>query len=159
MDQRSCDIHRELITAAIARDGSVFALPCRTSIAAIHRAGDILVVENDPAIEAFLAEVLEDAGYTIRTAHDAETAVASIKQRPPDLVLLDLHLPECMAMRLLADLQCNRAAGPDVVVMTTNTQAADTLSAQNMVDCLLKPFDIDELLDCVAKHIAKRLNI
>lgn len=114
--------------------------------------GDILIVEKDAAIRALCAEALGDEGYATWTAHDAKTALASMRQHPPDLVLLDLHLPGNAAASLLAALQRSGVERPRVVAMTT-TKFAEVVPARDITACLLKPFGLGDLLDCVAKHI------
>jgi DNA-binding NtrC family response regulator len=54
---------------------------------------DILVVDDDHDLAAALAEVLEDAGHTVRVAHDGWGGLAALDDRLPDLVLLDIEMP------------------------------------------------------------------
>ena len=114
--------------------------------------GTILIVDDDAPTRAFIAEALGDEGYITWTAHDATTALAAISQHPPNLVLFDLPLLGSTTTCPLAALRSNHA-GLRLVVMTTNRTAAETLLVQDITDCLVKPFSLDELLDCVARYI------
>jgi DNA-binding response OmpR family regulator len=115
--------------------------------------GDILVIDNEPAIVEFIAEALTDEGYTVRTAIDPEDARATITERHPDLVLLDLHMPGTSGDVLARDFKNDGLADVPIVMMTADAQKARELSMEGIDYCLAKPFDLDELLDCVAKHI------
>src|SRR5688572_17369807 len=53
----------------------------------------VLVVDDDPQIQAFIAAVLEDSGYEVRTAADGGAALALLHDWRPDLILLDLQMP------------------------------------------------------------------
>src|SRR5690349_1328511 len=117
--------------------------------------GDILVVDDDEPTATFIAEALSDEGYTVHTAlYPAHVRAVIIKQRP-DLVLLDLHLPGKTGDILVQDLKEDGLAYVPVVMMTADAQAARELSMDGIAYCLMKPFDLDDLVECVAKHIRK----
>ena len=53
----------------------------------------ILVVDDDPDFAAYVTTVLEQAGHSVTTAFDGEDALARVRNAPPDLVTLDIHMP------------------------------------------------------------------
>ena len=117
--------------------------------------GDILVIDNEPTIVEFIAEALTDEGYIVRTALDPEDARATITARHPDLVLLDLHMPGTNGDVLARDFKNDGLVDVPIVMMTADAQIAKSLSMEDIDYCLAKPFDLDELIACVAKHIRR----
>ncbi len=117
--------------------------------------GDILVIDNEPTIVEFIIEALTDEGYVVRTALTAADARATIAERQPDLVLLDLHMPGKSGDVLARDLKTDGLAHIPIIIMTADAQATKSLAMDDIDYCLAKPFDLDELIECVAKHIRR----
>ena len=117
--------------------------------------GDILVIDNEPTIVEFIAEALTDEGYTVRTALYPADARATITERHPDLVLLDLHMPGTSGDVLARDFKNDGLVDVPIVMMTADAQIAKSLSMEDIDYCLAKPFDLDALIACVAKHIRR----
>ena len=115
--------------------------------------GDILVIEDDAPISDFIAEVLEDEGYSVRSAHDRAAALTTLAERLPNLILCDLHLPGVAGRSLIDDIRSTVGTAVALVVMTADVQAARQLDMQGIAFCLLKPFSLEDLLSCVAKHL------
>ena len=61
--------------------------------------GDILIVDDEPAVREAIAAILGDEGYEVRQAGDGPAALAEIEARPPSLVLLDIWLEGSPARR------------------------------------------------------------
>jgi two-component system, OmpR family, response regulator len=71
---------------------SDLAVPARGAPAqAIFR---VLVVDDDPDMAGFLARLLKASGMAVETVGDGKSALASVASRPPDLILLDVMLPD-----------------------------------------------------------------
>ncbi len=68
----------------------------------------VLVVDDEPDVAFYLSSVLEDAGLTVRVAHDGEQAIAAIEERVPDLISLDLVMPRASGIRVLRELRRRR---------------------------------------------------
>ena len=117
--------------------------------------GDILVIDVEPTIVEFIAEALTDEGYTVRVALTPADARAAIVEYHPDLVLLDLHLPGKSGDILMQDLKDDGLADVSIILMTADAQTAKSLAMDGIGYCLAKPFDLDELIDCVAKYIRR----
>ncbi len=118
----------------------------------MSRSNAILVVEGDEAIADLIADVLGDEGYTIRVALDAVSALASARSTMPDLILADLR---ATGFRFIDELRSSGAADVPFVMITTN-ERGQRLELHGVASCLIKPFDLDDLLDCVAKHITRK---
>jgi CheY-like chemotaxis protein len=120
---------------------------------------DILVVDDDEPTVVFIAEALRDEGYTVRTCLTLADARALITEHRPDLVLLDLHMPGETGHTLVHQLSTDGLTHIPVILMTADAQAAQELSMEGIAYCLLKPFELDELIDCVAKHIRRSCTV
>lgn len=106
----------------------------------------LLVVDDDPAIRRLLARTLDRAGYTVVEAADARAALAALAIDKPDLVLLDLGLPDRDGLELLPQLA--RGSGPAVIVLTARDATDEKVAALDLGadDYVTKPFDTEELL-------------
>jgi CheY-like chemotaxis protein len=113
---------------------------------------EILVVDDERAIVAFIAELLADEGFTIRAAYDGAEALEMIAAQPPALVLMDHAMPRMTGTDVLLQLRQSGSTVP-IIIMSAEGQAGQFL-AQGADAFLHKPFDLDTLLDCVAKHSA-----
>ena len=78
----------------------------------------ILVVEDELDVQLYLRTVLEEAGFNVVTANNGKQALDRIQERRPDLISLDLEMPQMRGVKLLAYLQRNRewASIPFVIV-------------------------------------------
>jgi CheY-like chemotaxis protein len=115
--------------------------------------GSILVVDDEPPIVDFMVEALTDEGYTAYAATDGESAVRVAVAQRPDLILCDLHMPGITGRLLVERMQQSGLENVPVVVMTADTQAAQSLAYEGFAGCLIKPFDLDNMFGCVAKFI------
>jgi DNA-binding response OmpR family regulator len=113
----------------------------------------VLVVEDNSAIAAFIAEVLRDEGYSVRTVGTGAQARAALSIQPPDLVLCDLYLPDITGSTLLTELRRDGHVDISMIMMTADADRARAITAQGDYLCLSKPFNLDDLLDCIATNI------
>jgi len=95
---------------------------------------------------------LTDAGYVAYSAPPGE-ALAVIARHPPALVLLDVGCPGMRGVELLAQVRAAGLATMSIVVMTTAPRAVAPLLIPVSIECLAKPFDLDDLLSCVARYV------
>jgi DNA-binding response OmpR family regulator len=117
----------------------------------------ILVVEDDPTLGAALVGVLAGEGHEVRWAQTAADASRLLEQGAPDLVLLDLGLPDADGLVVCLEV---RQRYPDVavVVVTARTDEADAVRALDggADDFVLKPFRPVELLARLRAHLRRR---
>ena len=117
------------------------------------RTGEVLVVEADPALAALIADVLSDEGYAVRVVGDVQGVHSAMVRSSPELVLCDLFLLGRAAVDFVITLHDDGFADLPIVLTTTDARAAERLHVPGVAFCLIKPFDLDDLLACVAAHI------
>lgn len=110
----------------------------------------IMLVEDEEMFARAVSKTLRKAGFESEVAHSIADARKLFKQFAPDLVLLDMRLPDGNGMDLLPELIAKGAA---VIVMTAYGEVGDAVSAMKMgaTDYLKKPIDLEELLLIVDK--------
>jgi DNA-binding response OmpR family regulator len=118
----------------------------------MYRTGDILVVDDEINIVDLITEVLSEEGYSVRQAHDGTSALVEIQSQLPAMILLDLSMPDMIGTTLLQKLRSSGISDVPVIIMTAGSYNAETLVAQGATDYLAKPFELDELLSCVARY-------
>jgi len=108
--------------------------------------GRILIVEDDNMLAKVIGDNLRFAGYEVSAAADGHDAVARLRTFQPDLVLLDLMLPDRSGFDLCGVLR--QDGRTPVVILSARAQKADKLRGLKLGadDYLTKPFDLDELL-------------
>ncbi|MFT3853934.1 MAG: response regulator transcription factor [Ilumatobacteraceae bacterium] len=114
----------------------------------------VLVVEDDELIASSLARVLRGRGHRVDLASTVAGATASIAAAPPDLVLLDLGLPDGDG-REVCELVVHRHPHVPVVVLTARGDEVNVVDGLEMgaVDYVVKPFRLAELLARIDAHL------
>jgi diguanylate cyclase (GGDEF)-like protein len=109
----------------------------------------ILVVDDDPDILQFVEMNLDMEGFDTQTAESGRVALEVARERPPDLILLDVMMPELDGLTVLRRLRSSPAtASIPVVLLTAKALAEDRVRGLDLGadDYITKPFDIEELL-------------
>ena len=120
---------------------------------------DILVIEDEPAIQELIAVNLEHAGHRVQRAHSAAEADALIREVRPDLILLDWMLPDVagtvLARRLRAD---TRSKDIPIIMLTAHAQESDKVEGLDAGadDYVTKPFSPKELLARIKAVLRRR---
>ncbi|MET0522149.1 MAG: response regulator [Jiangellaceae bacterium] len=106
----------------------------------------VLIVEDEPQLLRALAINLRARGYDVQTAADGTTALTLAGRRPPDLVILDLGLPDIDGIDVIHGLR--GWTQTPIVVLSARQDQADKVAALDAGadDYLTKPFGMDELL-------------
>lgn len=111
-------------------------------------ASHILVVDDEPDIRTLLKEILEDEGFEVRVAENAEQARAARRERRPDLVLLDIWMPDTDGITLLKEWAQNEEIDMPVVMMSGHGTVETAVEATRLgaYDFIEKPLSIAKLL-------------
>jgi len=114
----------------------------------------ILVVEDDPGVAAQTVRGLRDAGLDVELAVDAKAARTQARRWRPDVVVLDLGLPDDDGLELIAWLRTG--IGARVLVVTARTELRTRLDAfgHGADDYLAKPFFVEELIARIRSRLA-----
>jgi DNA-binding NtrC family response regulator len=116
---------------------------------------DILVVDDEMGIRELLSEILFDEGYRIHLAENAEQARNFRNQQTPDLVLLDIWMPETDGLTLLKEWVAQEQLTMPVIMMSGHGTIETAMEAMRIgaSDFLEKPIALQKLLATVAKAI------
>lgn len=118
----------------------------------IGTTADILIVDDTPANLRLLSETLEEKCYNVRKAINGNMALLSIKTSPPDLILLDVNMPDMNGYEVCKILkeQANTRQIP-VIFMSALNETLDKVKAFQVgaVDYVTKPFILEEVLSRV----------
>jgi two-component system KDP operon response regulator KdpE len=117
----------------------------------------ILIIDDDEAVRRFLRTVLSGQGYTIAEAVTVATGIAAIKQVQPDVLLLDLGLPDGDGLDVLRAMPANRHI--PVIVLSARGHEGDKVVAldSGADDYLTKPFGSSELLARIRVALRKQV--
>jgi two-component system, OmpR family, response regulator ResD len=106
----------------------------------------VLVIEDDPTLSLVIRDNLGAEGYEVDLAADGASAMKKVQSSVPDIILLDLTLPDCDGLDLLPMLRL-RGEVP-VIILTARRQQQEKLTGlrRGADDYITKPFDMEELL-------------
>jgi CheY-like chemotaxis protein len=112
----------------------------------------VLVVEDYEHMRDILTDVLVEAGYAVETAAHGGEALARAREALPDMILLDLNMPQMNGWELWQALR-ELPGGQDVklILLTADESGPAEAARLGAHACLMKPFDLDELLATVQR--------
>jgi DNA-binding response OmpR family regulator len=116
----------------------------------------ILIVEDSPLVTDAFGILFRESGYEVDIAATVAQAVEVATNRPPDVILLDLSLPDGDGLQVIEQLRERNAVPKATLAMTGH---GDSRSRQKCIDAgcaevLLKPVSIGELLRRIEHHLA-----
>lgn len=125
----------------------------------VEPAGNILVVDDTPANLKLLTEVLSQDGHTVRPAPSGRLGLSGARFLPPDLVLLDINMPEMSGFDVMEALKADPRTAEIPVIMVTvqdDIEAKEAAFSLGAVDYITKPFNRKEVRLRVRNHLALR---
>ena len=119
------------------------------------RSSDILIVDDEIGIRELLSEILQDEGFTVALAENAEVARQLRNQTRPALVLLDIWMPDCDGVTLLKEWAKSGQLNMPVVMMSGHGTIDTAVEATRFgaFDFLEKPIALQKLLSSVRKAL------
>jgi excisionase family DNA binding protein len=110
----------------------------------------VLIVDDDPKLREYIRVNLELGGYSVKEAGSADEGLSVLDESTPDLVLLDVMMPEVDGWEMLRRVQERHGAGGIPVIMFSgkaDEQAADEAASRGAQGFIGKPFNPQELID------------
>ncbi len=118
----------------------------------------ILIVDDEPGVIDFLAKALTAVGYDVISAGNGATGLNKAQQESPDLIILDVMLPDINGFSICGVLKGNeKYKSIPVIILTGRDEANDQIfdEAYKPEAFLNKPFDFDHLLGIIQKFVGK----
>ncbi len=111
---------------------------------------EILLVDDEESIHSVLRDILRDAGYRTRSALTGEAALQMISENDPDLVILDLHMPDMDGPTVFGKIRKSWHDTP-VIILTGHPEGELMMRAMQYgpITLLAKPVSADQLLESV----------
>ena len=115
----------------------------------------ILVVEDEESVRELEKFILEQEGYEVMEARDGLEGLTKAEFHKPDLILLDLMMPDVSGGRMFDEVRLHPiTSGIPIVVVTGKPDAHETFDDQIGADnVIMKPFEAEELLERIRAHI------
>jgi DNA-binding response OmpR family regulator len=114
----------------------------------------VLVVDDEPAIRALVAKIVERAGHPVDTARDGADAIEKLEHTHYAVIVLDLMMPNVDGYGLIEHLKTIAGPKPAVIVISAGDAGALRRLDGAMVHSILrKPFDIDVLGDLITAAV------
>lgn len=114
---------------------------------------DVLVVDDDPDIRAYLTAALSYEGYNVQTVDGGSEALKRLQSGLPDLILLDLNMPGVTGWDVIETIQRDTLPVP-VVIMTAAYRAREEAERYGAAGYLGKPFDLSTMYAMVQRALA-----
>ncbi len=119
----------------------------------------VLVIDNERSICSFLRKTLESEGYEVIEAWNGAIGLQLFKERPADLVLSDIYMPEMDGAEMIERF-CEEFPGTPIVAMSgggwkDKGEVLDFIGGSRNVRTIEKPFSRDEILEMVEEVLAR----
>ena len=121
--------------------------------------GNIMVVDDNPANLKLLEDMLRHHGYEVRSFPRGRLALSAADQEPPDLILLDINMPEINGYEVCEQLKSSaRLCGIPVIFLSALNETEDKVKGfrSGGVDYISKPFQFEEVQARVETHLKLR---
>lgn len=121
---------------------------------------DILVVDDDDKITSLLRRSLAFEGYLVRTAANGKEGLAQMMEKDPDLVILDIMMPELDGWEVCRRIRASGSSVP-VLILTAKDEVEDRVKGLDLGadDYLVKPFALEEMLARVRALLRRKSEI
>lgn len=107
----------------------------------------ILIVDDEPVMRYLVKRILEEGEYEITEAEGGNDCLAKLKEKRPDLILLDVMMPDLSGFEVLEEIK--KMENPVPVVMLTVVESPDEMKPEDykyVIDYIRKPFEEEDLI-------------
>ena len=117
----------------------------------------VLIIDDDRPTRALVEALLGDEGFVVDSVAVATEALAAIEKNPPDVVLLDIMMPEISGFGLMAEIR-DRTDVP-IIFLSAKGGEADRVRGIRLGadDYVVKPFSNDDLIERVRTHATRKI--
>jgi CheY-like chemotaxis protein len=118
--------------------------------------GRVLIIEDDPVVIQSTSLVLQTVGCTVESALGGQEGLTRAEELQPDLILLDIMMPDLDGWQVLQQLKANEATRDVPVVIFTAYEVArgrEGLLERGAIGLVQKPFEPEELIDIVRRNV------
>lgn len=117
----------------------------------------VLVIDDDPLVSVVVRRAMEHVPHRMQTAYDGQSAMLELESRPPDLIVLDNMLPDCMGIEVLSRIH---ELAPEVPVLFITARGSGSTAIEAMklsaFDYLPKPLDAGKLRTQITRALSLR---
>jgi two-component system alkaline phosphatase synthesis response regulator PhoP len=114
----------------------------------------ILIVEDEQNLADLMKLRLDDEGFQVTVAYTGAEAVKDIKQQRPDVITLDIHLPDANGLRMLEKIKANPETNTIPVIIISSSDEGDEAKSKGAAGYMRKPVNFSKLLS-VLKGLEK----
>ncbi len=121
---------------------------------------DILVVDDQPGVRYLLDVIITDLKHGVRLAQNGLEAVEAVKAKKPDLIFMDVRMPQMDGIEALGIIK-NISPKTEVVIMTAyvSDEIEQVVLNKGAICCLSKPFDVDTIINFINEFSSNISNI
>lgn len=105
----------------------------------------ILIVEDEQSLADLMKLRLDDEGFQVTVAYTGEEAVKDIKKLKPDVITLDIHLPDANGLRMLEKIKANPETRAIPVIIISSSDEGDEAKSIGAADYMSKPVNFSKL--------------
>jgi len=116
----------------------------------------VIVVDDEATVLALLKKKLTENGFEVITSSGGHEALGTIQAENPDVIILDILMPEMDGYTLLLELKkIENFTVPPVIILTAKSEMEEVFRMEGVKDYLVKPFQTDELIKKLEKIVSE----
>jgi len=112
----------------------------------------VMIVDDDPVVRILISEYLGSHGYKVLIAEGGQECLDNLKKDLPDIIVLDLLMPDMNGMQVLKSIRENpRTAGMHVVMLSANSEILSIAAGQDFQadSYIQKPFELSKVIQTI----------